>query len=64
MTDRPLVADGRVYLGTRKGLFVFAAGRGPRQLAQVPLGSSSYGTPVAANGVLYVASQRYLWAVR
>lgn len=60
----PLVADGRVYLGTRKGLFVFAAGRGPRQLAQVPLGSSSYGTPVAANGVLYVASQRYLWAVR
>lgn len=60
----PLVADGKVYLGTRKGLFVFAAGRKPTKLAEVHLGGSSYGTPVVANGVLYVTSQRYLWAVK
>lgn len=60
----PLIADGKVYLGTRRALFVFAAGRGPRRLAEVPLGSSSYGTPIVGNGVLYVASQRYLWAVK
>ncbi len=33
-------------------------------LSRIPLGSPIYCTPVAANGVLYVASQRYLWAVQ
>lgn len=60
----PLIADGKVYLGTRRGLTVFAAGRKPKKLSEIALGSASYGTPVAANGVLYVASQRYLWAVK
>jgi len=40
-----------------------AAGREPRELARINLGSPIYGTPVAANGVLYAASERYLWAV-
>jgi len=60
----PLVADGKVFLGTKKGLVVMAAGREPRELARVNLGAPCYGTPVAANGALYVASERYLWAVR
>ena len=59
----PLVADGKVFLGTKKFLIVMAAGRQPRELARINLGSPCYGTPVAANGVLYVASERYLWAV-
>ena len=59
----PLVADGKVYLGTKKGLL--RAGRRPRTkvLSEIRLGSPVYCTPIAANGVLYVASQRYLWAV-
>lgn len=57
-----LVADGRLYLGTKKDFFVFAAGREPRVISQTYLGSSIYSTPVAANGCLYVASQKYLWA--
>ena len=45
-------------------LFVFAAGREKKLLSQVSVGATIYATPVAANGVLYVASQQYLWAVR
>ena len=60
----PLVADGRVYLGTKKLFTIMAAGKEPKVLARISLGSASYGTPVAANGTLFVASQRYLWAVQ
>jgi outer membrane protein assembly factor BamB len=60
----PFVADGKVYIGTKKQLVVMAAGREPKVLAQIALGSPSYGTPVAANGTLFVASQQCLWAVQ
>jgi outer membrane protein assembly factor BamB len=59
----PLVADGKVYLPTKKGLMVLAAGRQRKVLCEVHLGAPEYCTPVAANGVLYVTSHRYLWAV-
>ena len=59
-----MVADGKVYLGTKKSLLVLAAGKEKKLLANIHLGSPIYCTPVAANGVLYVASQRYLWAVQ
>ncbi len=57
-----LVADGRLYLGTKKNFFVLAAGREARLISETYLGSSIYSTPVAANGTLYVASQNYLFA--
>ena len=59
-----LVADGKVYLGTKKGLLVLAAGKEAKVLSEIHLGAPVYCTPVAANGTLYVASQRYLWAVQ
>jgi len=59
----PLLADGKIYWGTQRHFYVFTAGRRPQLLSQVYLGSPVYTTPVAADGVLYVASQRYLWAV-
>jgi outer membrane protein assembly factor BamB len=60
-----LVADGKVFVGTRNGLCVLAAGKSPAALATIPLGlgSAVRSMPVAANGTLYVASQRFLWAV-
>ena len=58
-----LLADGKVYLGTRKALWVFAAGKEERVLNQIRLGSPIWSTPVAADSGIYVASQRYLWAV-
>ena len=58
------MADGKVYLGTQKSFWVLAAGREKKILNEIHLGAPVYATPVAANGVLYVASQRYLWAVQ
>jgi outer membrane protein assembly factor BamB len=59
-----LVADGKLYFGTRSEFLVMAAGREPRVLSRVRLGSPVYSTPIAANGVLYIASQQFLWAAQ
>jgi outer membrane protein assembly factor BamB len=59
----PLVADGKVFLGTNRYFWIFADGRQPTVLSKTRLGSPAYSTPVAANGVLYVMSKRFLWAV-
>ena len=56
-------AGGKVFLGTRKSLCVLAAEPQKKVLGNIVLGSQIRSTPAAANGVLYVASQRYLWAV-
>ena len=59
-----LVADGKVYMPTSKGLIVLAAGKEKRVLSQINLGAPLYATPVAANGTLYVAARSgWLWAV-
>jgi len=60
----PLVADGKVYIGTKKKLVILAAGKELKMLSEIPLGSAAYATPVAANGTLFVCSQSYLWAVQ
>ena len=52
----PLAADGKIYLGTQKALYVFAAGKEAKQLSRITLGSPVYTTPIAVNGVLFVAS--------
>jgi outer membrane protein assembly factor BamB len=59
-----LAADGKLYFGTKKEFLVMAAGKEAKVLSRVQLGSAMYSTPIAANGVLYVSSQQYLWAVQ
>jgi len=59
----PIAADGKVYLGTRKGLVVMAAAREFKLLSVVRLESSCAATPCAVNNVLFVPSQKYLRAV-
>jgi outer membrane protein assembly factor BamB len=60
----PLVADGKVYVDTKKKLVTLAASKEQQVLAEVTLGSSAYATPIVANGTLFVCSQSYLWAVQ
>jgi outer membrane protein assembly factor BamB len=61
----PLVADGRVYWATRRGEFLtFAASREKRLLAEVALEKPVSATPVAANGVLYIATMTQLYALQ
>jgi outer membrane protein assembly factor BamB len=60
----PMVADGKIYIGTKKKLVTLAVGKQAKVLSEIPLGSAAYATPVAANGTLFVCSQSYLWAVQ
>lgn len=60
----PLVADGKVYVGTRRGWFhVLAAGREKKVLTELELKSPISATAVAANGRLYVTTMRTLYAL-
>ena len=59
-----LVADGKVYMPTSKGLWVLAAGKELKILAHITLGGKVYASPIVANGTLYVATNAgWLWAV-
>jgi outer membrane protein assembly factor BamB len=57
------VVDGKVYIGTRKGLTILRAGRERQHIADIRLGTPIWSVPTAANGTLFVASQKNLWAV-
>jgi len=60
----PLVADGKVYLGDEDGdVIVLQAGKEMKKLAEINMGSSVYGTPVPANGVLYIMHRSTLFAI-
>ncbi len=60
-----LVADGKVFVGTRRGEFcILATGKEKRVLSSVQLDSPVHGTAVAANGTLYVGSMTRLYALQ
>ncbi|NUN96327.1 MAG: PQQ-binding-like beta-propeller repeat protein [Candidatus Omnitrophica bacterium] len=60
----PLVADGKVTIGTLSGeLWVFSAKRELEVLARIDMKSPIHATPSAANGVLYVATMNRLYAI-
>jgi outer membrane protein assembly factor BamB len=60
-----LVADGKVYMPTAKGLWILATGKQLNVLGHITLGGKVYSSPVVANGTLYVATtQGWLWAAR
>jgi len=60
----PLIADGRVYIGSRRGDFwIFAASAEKKVLFQTNLGAPITSTVCAANGTLYIATMTDLFAV-
>jgi outer membrane protein assembly factor BamB len=64
MWASPLVADGKVYIGTRrKDFWVLAAARRKDVLSMSELDSPIASCAMAANGVLYVTTMRKLYAL-
>ncbi len=60
----PAVIDGKVLVGDEDGdVVVFAEGKQPKVIAKNGMGSAVYGTPVAAHGVLFIASRTKLFAI-
>ena len=59
-----LVADGKVYMPTTKGLQVLAADRKKKLISQVSVGTALYASPVAANGNFYITAKTgWIWAL-
>ena len=60
----PYVVDQKVFLGDEDGeVVVLEHGKKKKVLAEMVMDSSVYTTPVAANGVLYVATRDILYAI-
>jgi len=58
------VADGKVYIGDEDGdIAVLRAGKKMELLHETNMGSAVYTTPVALDGVIYVASRTRLFAI-
>ena len=65
MWGSTLVADGKLYAGDEDGdLVVLAAAKEKKVLSETNLGAPVYGTPVVANGTLYLQSNSHLFAFR
>ena len=58
------VADGKVYIGDEDGdLAILKAGKTKELIFETNMGSAVYTTPVAKDGVLYIASRNTLFAI-
>jgi outer membrane protein assembly factor BamB len=69
MWGSTFLADGKVYVGDEDGDFVILPAKkdfDPKKekpIFETNLGAPIYGTPMVANGVIYVMSQTHLYAV-
>jgi outer membrane protein assembly factor BamB len=60
----PLVVDGKVYLGDEDGdVVVLKAGDKEEVIAEMNMEAAVYGSPVPANGVLFISSRNRLYAI-
>lgn len=58
----PLLADDKLYFGNQRDFYIMAAGREPKLLSTMRMSAPIHSTPIAANGTVYIASNRFLWA--
>ena len=61
----PLWVDDKIYLGDEDGdVAILQAGKELKVIAEINMGSSVHSTPVAAGGILYIASRTHLFAIQ
>jgi outer membrane protein assembly factor BamB len=60
-----LVADGKVYIGNESGTFtILAAAKEKKLIGTTTFDGPVYSSAVVANGVMYVATDKYLYAIK
>jgi len=60
----PTVIDGHVYIGDEDGdVLIVKTGKTFEKVREINMGNSVYSTPVAVNGVLYIANRTTLFAI-
>jgi outer membrane protein assembly factor BamB len=65
MWGSPMVVDGKVMIGNEDGeLYVFEAKKEKKLISTINLESPILGSPVVANGILYITTQTHLFAVK
>jgi len=63
MWGSTMVADGKVYAGDEDGdLVVMAASKNKQVASETNVGAPVYGTPIIANGVIYLQSNTHLFS--
>jgi outer membrane protein assembly factor BamB len=63
MWGSTFVADGKVYVGDEDGDFVvMGATKEKKIISETNLGAAVYGTPIVANGTVYLQSNTHLFA--
>lgn len=61
----PYYVDGKVYVGTVDGeVLIFEHGKNKKRIATVSIEEVTHGTPVVANGVLYINTKTKLYAIK
>ena len=60
----PVALDGRVYVAASGDFWILAAGREKKVLCETDLGAPISGTATCANGVVYVATMKQIWALK
>lgn len=64
MWGSTLAADGKVYFGNEDGdSVVLAADKTEKVLSKTNVGQPIFGTPIVANGTMYIATQTHLFAI-
>ncbi len=60
----PLIVDGKVYVGDEDGdITVFDLSKDLNVVAENPMSSSVYSTPVVANNTLFIADKDHIFAI-
>ena len=61
----PMVAEGKIYFagGDKQTVWVLAAGKELKVLQRIRLRDGIYTTPTVANGVLYIVTNKHVYAV-